>query len=142
MNKNRNVTRDWPDNGIHVNVPAQRMNVDPDIREKPYAVPPKGPNFVVIRHIGNFRVKDANTGDPIEIFDPPLEITVCYTDKDIEKAEGLEHLKLGAWINSRWWILPITNKNAECPFKNTNYVGACKVLITGRWADPEVAWGK
>lgn len=147
MAKKPGVSHQLAKDGVHVFVPLQESGVSVTINMKDYVDPPdEPPIFTVVRHLrnSNFQVLDGNN-NPVQVFAPPMEITICYTQKDIDEAQNAERpqkrLKLGVWINDKWWILPTLGKPVECPHGDQYHLGAYKAIITGRWADPELAWG-
>ncbi|MGB3712960.1 MAG: hypothetical protein WA996_00870 [Candidatus Promineifilaceae bacterium] len=142
MAKDRENPKDWYEKGVRAFVPSQESKVDADIHEKDYESRPNQPHFTMVRELVNFEVVNANTGKPIGIFHPPLEITVCFIESDMATAQTRgKPLKLGAWINDRWWTLPTKHPPGECPHGNPEHMGAYKALITGKWDDPEIGWG-
>jgi hypothetical protein len=84
------------------------------------------------------------TTNPVDGFNPPMRLTVCYTQDDVNSAGGVHKLKLAAWDGQKWRNLPITcigRDDCPCPFAEAGFIGGAEVLITARWADPPVAWG-
>lgn len=137
------VLKSWPAKGVRAQVPPQ-TGIEVEIKEKPYGNPESTDEFTVIRHLVNFEVVDKQTNNPVESFAPPMRITACYTQSDVDAAGGVNKLKLAAWDGKKWRNLPITcidRDDCPCPFADAGFIGAAEVLITARWADPPVAWG-
>jgi hypothetical protein len=137
------ASKSWQAKGVRARVPEQ-AGIEVEINEKPYGDPGSTSDFTVIRHLVNFEVVDKKTKNPVESFSPPMRLTVCYTQDDVDGAGDVNKLKLAAWDGKKWRNLPITcigRDDCPCPFTGAGFVGAAEVLITARWADPPVAWG-
>jgi hypothetical protein len=116
----------------HVNVVRLRKSV---AKMKPL---PDG--FRPIRPVINLKV--VNTALPhkkVNVFDPPLEVRVRYTDDDLLKARELNaELSLGFW-NGKQWIRCVPTKLSTSRSKKWAGWG---VVTIAKWGDPTIAWGK
>lgn len=131
--------------GITVLVPEQKgdqivkVNNDPlpdnipDQQDQPE-------NFKLIRYIANITLFSSTSNDPVLTFDPPIEIRVGYTIKDIMASNcDYKQLKLAYWDGSQWVIFrELTHEYHILP-PETGLVAEAKI---SSWVgDPPIGWG-
>ena len=104
-------------------------------------------NFTLSRYIANlalFRVdhvEEKYYEEPIQEFDPPIEIRVGYTEEDVTKAEGdIHNLKLAYWDMEKWVIISDPAHEYQILPPSTAQIAEAKIWS---WVgDPAVAIGK
>jgi hypothetical protein len=135
----KGATKVWPAIGLRAEVPPQ-VEAEVEIRE----YPPDTATAIVVRHLVNFEVVHKGTDDPVESFDPPMKITACYTQEDLDKVGGdPEKLDLSYWDKATpdWTVLEPKQK-VSCPVEHGDCMGVVEVEISHQWGDPPVAWTK
>lgn len=85
-------------------------------------------------------VETAPPNDPVLDFDPPIELKIFYTAKDLEAAGSMDRIKMAFWDGNEW--IPFTKKHQfhifEYPYKNWAGFG---IAIIKEWIDPPIAIG-
>lgn len=129
--------------GISVLLPEQ-IDQEFEIRLKdlPRVIPERTTNFELIRIIGNIAVfQKGNNGQPLQIFDPPIELRISYNSDDLAKVEGhVDQLKLAYWDLEQWVIISDPSHEYQILPSSTAQIAEARIWT---WAgDPTLAWGK
>lgn len=138
--------------GISIFVPEQRDSdaeiIALDQRALvPDDLPKKSKNFRLIRLIANivlYHKRDDDRYDlsePIQDFDPPIEIKVGYNIADIMENKGnFDSLKLAFWNGEKWVIISDPDHEYQILPPGTGQLAEAKIK---KWAgDPPVGWGR
>jgi hypothetical protein len=138
--------------GLSVIVPDQidrEIGIMPvDLTDRmPEDIPEVTDNFEKIRYVANlalFRVDHAEQKyyeEPIQEFDPPIEIRVGYTEEDVSQAKGDFHnLKLAYWDMEKWVIL--SDPAFEYQILPPSTARILEAKIWSWVGDPAIAVGK
>lgn len=98
----------FPNYGVTIDVPVQKVKRSLDlVASDPGSVPPSKDslNIKVIRPVLSLQVTTENT--PVTQFDPPLTVSVRYTDDDLRPVNGdANRLKLFLYDGTRWTDFP------------------------------------
>lgn len=137
--------------GFSVLVPVQTgQDVEVVPIEVPEGIPENIPqeteNFKLIRIIANlalFRsdhLEEENYEEPLQEFDPPIEIRINYSKEDVRKANGdISQLKLAYWDLEKWVIISDRSHEYQVLPSSTAPIAEAKIRS---WADdPILGWG-
>ncbi len=137
--------------GITILVPRQRnqeSNIIPVNRPEliPDEIFEKRDDFNLIRVIANialFRREDLdheNFEEPVQTFDPPIEIRVNYNLDDVIQADcDIEQLKLAYW-DGKDWVL-ISDEDHEYQILPASTAPVAEAKIWSWIGDPPIIWG-
>jgi len=138
--------------GFTVLVPGQirrEVEVVPKILPQgiPEGIPEITENFTLIRAIANlalFRSDDLENGnfdDPVQQFDPPIELRINYRMADMGHTNGdFNRLKLAYWDLEKWVVISDESHEYHIFPPSTGQIAEAKI---GSWADdPTIAWGR
>lgn len=132
----------FPDEGVEITIPPQAETVHvvqlPLPLLKDYAAPVPG-GFDPFRPVINFDVL-YDDDQPVQHFDPPIQIKVRYTGNDVMTA-GVGGLKLGFWDGLAWW--PYTDAKHDFQLvPDADKSGGVGIVTVSDWGDPTQIWGR
>ena len=138
--------------GLSVIVPEQIGNeieiVPVNFPERiPGDIPEKTEAFTLIRYIINIalfhrdHVEEEYYKEPVQEFDPPIEIRVNYHIEDLHQVDcDIYQLKLAYWDMEKWVIISDRSHEYQILPHSTAQIAEAKIWA---WADdPAIAWGK
>ena len=109
------------------------------IPQKALALIPQPRGFKLIRQVINIELVDLRANkQPVETFEPPIEVHVRYTQKDMAAAGG--KLRLVYLFNNQWFYFAEKNHSRLISDPNPENGGEGVVTIS-RWDDPMIGWG-
>lgn len=127
--------------GVTVEVPSQSKAVKVETRPLPNNMPATPGVFSPGRILVNFVVVEEN--DPskmVTAFNPPLKLTVQYTEEDTHRATNAgKALTLAFWNGSSW--VPFTKAKHKFTLKPDGTGGGSATLEVSHWGDPPLGWG-
>ena len=54
-------------------------------------------------------VETVPPNDPVQVFDPPIELIIFYTGDDLKAAGSMDQIKMAFWDGNKW--IPFTEKH-------------------------------
>ena len=136
--------------GISIIVPDQDLGIKIQPKSPPDEIPdeiPEPVTFTLIRKISTielFRKEDierSNYQDPVEQFEPPIELRVGYGQSELDEVEDDIHRLVLAYWNMQEWII-ISNKFHEYQILPPSIGQIAEAKIYSWIGDPTIAWGK
>lgn len=97
------------------------------------------PEFEPERLVINLEVINADTGDMLTSFNPPIQLEVAYTAKDVQNADGIDKLKLAFWHETdKKWIVLGTQHDLMA---DGGTEGGTYFATISSWGDRRIAYG-
>jgi hypothetical protein len=140
-------TRQFKNGDVVVDIPDQKSMASVDVKEVP--MPAIKDTHSVLIGFQPFRMvvgleffDPTNANAVVEKFDPPIKISIRYTNEDKTYADNVcRDLRLGFWDGTRWTRFTASKHEFRLEPDETSDSGGWGRVNVKNWIDPAKAWG-